>query len=80
MNHSGTDTTIAMKPTSVAPNAPSAPGEAVPTEIKLGAVLPLTGSFATSRKYFQQGYQMAIDEWNGARRVSLKVKQLRAAA
>ncbi|SRR5581483_767153 len=35
-------------------------------EIKLGTALPITGAFATSGKYFQQGYEMAIAEVNAA--------------
>jgi len=35
-------------------------------EIKIGTVLPITGAFSASGKYFQQGYQMATDEVNGA--------------
>ncbi|HLG73928.1 MAG TPA: amino acid ABC transporter substrate-binding protein [Chloroflexota bacterium] len=47
---------------------PAASGAAAASgsEIKLGAVLPITGAFASSGKYFQQGYQMATDEVNGA--------------
>src|ERR687886_1422516 len=36
------------------------------TEIKVGAVLPLTGAFSASGNYFQQAYQLATDEVNGA--------------
>ncbi len=46
-------------------------GAAAGSEIKLGTVLPITGSFASSGKYFQQGYQMAIDEVNGAEGVDV---------
>src|SRR5579871_5391042 len=46
--------------------APAASNGATGGEIKLGAVLPLTGAFASSGKYFQQGYQMATDEANAA--------------
>ncbi len=35
-------------------------------EIKIGAVLPLTGAFSASGKYFQQGYELARDEVNAA--------------
>jgi branched-chain amino acid transport system substrate-binding protein len=42
--------------------APSPAGNA----IKIGTVLPITGAFSASGKYFQQGYQMAIDEVNAA--------------
>src|SRR6266487_2581102 len=45
-----------------APGAPSASGGAATGEIKLGTVLPITGAFSASGTYFQQGYQMAIDE------------------
>ena len=34
--------------------------------IKIGAVLPLTGPFSASGKYFQQGYQLATKEINDA--------------
>jgi branched-chain amino acid transport system substrate-binding protein len=33
-------------------------------EIKIGAVLPLTGAFGSSGNYFKQGYGMAIDDVN----------------
>lgn len=49
-----------------APSAPGGAGSAPSGEIKLGSVLPLTGAFSASGNYFQQGYQMAIDEVNGA--------------
>ena len=45
-------------------------------EIKLGAVLPLTGPFSASGTYFQQGYQMAIDEANAAGGVDVGGKKL----
>jgi len=35
-------------------------------EIKIGAVLPLTGAFGASGNYFKQGYTMAIDDVNKA--------------
>src|SRR2546425_6642819 len=34
------------------------------SEIKIGAVLPLTGAFGASGNYFKQGYSMAIDDVN----------------
>jgi branched-chain amino acid transport system substrate-binding protein len=48
--------------------APATGQQAAPTvsEIKIGAVLPLTGPFSASGNYFQQGYQLATDEVNGA--------------
>src|SRR5262249_48344227 len=48
--------------------APATSQQAAPTvsEIKIGAVLPLTGPFSASGNYFQQGYQLATDEVNGA--------------
>ena len=46
-------------------------------EIKLGAVLPITGPFAASGKYFQQGYQMAIDEVNGASGVAVGSQKMK---
>lgn len=46
-------------------------------EIKLGAVLPITGSFAASGKYFQQGYQMATDEVNAAGGVDVGGKKMK---
>src|SRR5205823_14270501 len=46
----------------------AAPPQAAPapTELKVGAVLPLTGPFSASGGYFQQAYQLATDEVNGA--------------
>ena len=36
-------------------------GQPAAPEIKIGAVLPLTGAFVASGTYFKQGYTMAID-------------------
>src|SRR4029077_19818972 len=47
-----------------APAASTSPGAASATEIKVGAVLPLTGAFSASGGYFQQAYQVATDEVN----------------
>ena len=46
----------------------AAPPQAAPapSELKVGAVLPLTGAFSASGGYFQQAYQLATDEVNGA--------------
>jgi len=41
-------------------------GQPAAPEIKIGAVLPLTGAFVASGTYFKQGYTMAIDEVNKA--------------
>ena len=41
-------------------------GQPAASEIKIGAVLPLTGPFVASGQYFKQGYTMAIDEVNQA--------------
>jgi branched-chain amino acid transport system substrate-binding protein len=49
--------TPAAVPTQTAP---------APTELKVGAVLPLTGAFSASGGYFQQAYQLATDEVNAA--------------
>jgi branched-chain amino acid transport system substrate-binding protein len=46
------------------------------TEIKVGAVLPLTGAFAASGNYFQQAYQLATDEVNGAGGLDVGGKKL----
>src|SRR3989454_4451290 len=43
-----------------------ATGRPAASEIKIGAVLPLTGPFVASGTYFKQGYTMAIDEVNKA--------------
>ena len=43
-----------------------ATGRPAASEIKIGAVLPLTGPFVASGTYFKQGYTMAIDEVNQA--------------
>ncbi len=55
---------------SPAANAPAA------TEIKVGAVLPLTGAFSASGNYFQQAYQLATDEINSAGGVDVGGKKL----
>ena len=49
-----------------APAAAPPQGAPAPTELKVGAVLPLTGPFSASGGYFQQAYQLATDEVNGA--------------
>src|SRR5437773_7423211 len=59
-----------------APGAPSASGGAATGEIKLGTVLPITGAFSASGTYFQQGYQMAIDEVNAAGGVDVGGKKM----
>ncbi|MHB8630435.1 MAG: amino acid ABC transporter substrate-binding protein [Candidatus Limnocylindria bacterium] len=51
--------------------APTAAAAATATQaaagpIKIGAVLPLTGAFSASGKYFQQGYELATKEINDA--------------
>jgi branched-chain amino acid transport system substrate-binding protein len=46
------------------------------TEIKVGAVLPLTGAFSASGNYFQQAYQLATDEVNGAGGLDVGGKKL----
>jgi branched-chain amino acid transport system substrate-binding protein len=51
-------------------SAPSA------TEIKVGAVLPLTGAFSASGNYFQQAYQLATDEVNAAGGLDVGGKKL----
>jgi branched-chain amino acid transport system substrate-binding protein len=51
-------------------NAPTA------TEIKIGSVLPLTGAFSASGTYFQQAYQLATDEVNGAGGLDVGGKKL----
>ncbi|MBU6424675.1 MAG: amino acid ABC transporter substrate-binding protein, partial [Chloroflexi bacterium] len=44
----------------------AAASQAAPAVIKIGAVLPLTGPFNASGKYFQQGYDLATKEVNDA--------------
>src|SRR6059058_6095077 len=51
-------------------SAPSA------SEIKVGAVLPLTGAFSASGNYFQQAYQLATDEVNSAGGLDVVGKKL----
>src|SRR6266568_4776015 len=48
--------------------SPGAPTSTVaaPDEIKIGAVLPLNGSFSASGGYFKQGYELATKEVNDA--------------
>jgi branched-chain amino acid transport system substrate-binding protein len=54
------------QPAAPSGNASPGGGAAAPKEIVLGSVLPLSGAFESSGKYFQQGYQMAVDEVNAA--------------
>ncbi len=49
-----------------APAASTPQGGASANEIKVGAVLPLTGAFSASGGYFQQAYQLATDEVNSS--------------
>jgi branched-chain amino acid transport system substrate-binding protein len=46
------------------------------SEIKVGAVLPLTGAFSASGNYFQQAYQLAADEVNSAGGLDVGGKKL----
>ncbi|HLZ26389.1 MAG TPA: ABC transporter substrate-binding protein, partial [Chloroflexota bacterium] len=61
-----------------APAGGNAPTASAPTatEIKVGAVLPLTGAFSASGNYFQQAYQLATDEVNGAGGLDVGGKKL----
>src|SRR3954451_22347819 len=54
------------------------PSQGVPaaSEIKVGAVLPLTGAFSASGNYFQQAYQLATDEVNAAGGLDVGGKKL----
>ncbi len=58
----------AAAPSGGGASAPASQGQSAPSgdEIKVGAVLPLTGAFSASGQYFQQGYQLAADEANAA--------------
>src|SRR5919199_840312 len=55
---------------------PTSQGATSATEIKIGAVLPLTGAFSASGNYFQQAYQLATDEVNGAGGLDVGGKKL----
>jgi branched-chain amino acid transport system substrate-binding protein len=59
-----------------APAGSSTPSAPAATEIKVGAVLPLTGAFSASGNYFQQAYQLATDEVNGAGGLDVGGKKL----
>ena len=56
--------------------SPAAPSAQSATEIKIGAVLPLTGAFSASGKYFQQGYELARDEANASGGIDVGGKKL----
>jgi branched-chain amino acid transport system substrate-binding protein len=58
------------------PAATAAPATATGGEIKVGAVLPLTGAFSSSGKYFQNGYQLATDEANAAGGIDVGGKKM----
>jgi branched-chain amino acid transport system substrate-binding protein len=58
------------------PAAAPQQGPPAPSEIKIGAVLPLTGSFSASGGYFQQAYQLATDEVNGTGGIQLGAKKV----
>jgi branched-chain amino acid transport system substrate-binding protein len=59
-----------------APAGSSTQSAPAATEIKVGAVLPLTGAFSASGNYFQQAYQLATDEVNGAGGLDVGGKKL----
>ena len=59
-----------------APAASTQPGAGAATEIKVGAVLPLTGAYSASGGYFQQAYQLATDEVNAAGGLDVGGKKL----
>jgi branched-chain amino acid transport system substrate-binding protein len=67
----------ACTPTS-APSGGANTSAAAPaaSEIKVGAVLPLTGAFSASGTYFQQAYQLATDEVNSAGGLDVGGKKL----
>lgn len=63
---------------SSAPAASSAAASSnIPSEITIGAVLPLTGSFNASGKYFQQGYELAAKEVNDAGGLDIAGKKVK---
>src|SRR4030081_264904 len=59
-----------------APAATSTQTAPLATEIKIGAVLPLTGAFSASGNYCQQAYQLAADEVNSAGGLDVAGKKL----
>jgi branched-chain amino acid transport system substrate-binding protein len=48
-------------------------------QIAIGAVLPLSGKFSASGKYFQQGYDLAAREVNDAGGLEVAGKKLKVA-
>src|SRR5712691_1263217 len=70
------------KPAASAGAQPAASGSvaaAAGADIKLGTVLPITGAFSASGKYFQQGYEMAINEANAAGGIDVGGKKMKIA-
>src|SRR5438876_4404771 len=59
-----------------APAGSSTQSAPAATEIKVGAVLPLTGAFSASGNYFQQAYQLATDEVNSSGGLDVGGKKL----
>src|SRR5690242_3772747 len=60
------------------PSAPAA-AAAAGDQIAIGAVLPLSGKFSASGKYFQQGYELAAQEVNDAGGLEVAGKKMRIA-
>jgi branched-chain amino acid transport system substrate-binding protein len=61
------------------PSAPAAAAAAAGDQIAIGAVLPLSGKFSASGKYFQQGYEVAAQEVNDAGGLEVAGKKMRIA-
>jgi branched-chain amino acid transport system substrate-binding protein len=57
---------LGASPGAAVPSAVAATPAPAAGKIKLGAVLPLSGKFSASGKYFQQGYELAAEEVNQA--------------
>jgi branched-chain amino acid transport system substrate-binding protein len=51
---------------------PGAPGRQAPAEIKVGAVVPLTGRYAAGGEQIKNGYELAVEAINGAGGVDVK--------
>jgi len=67
---------VACTPASAPGGATSASTASTASDIKVGAVLPLTGAFSASGMYFQQAYQLATDEVNAAGGLDVGGKKL----
>ncbi len=67
--------TLLMLLSACAPSIPQT-GAQLPAQIKIGAVVPLTGKYAAGGEQVKNGYQLAVDDINKAGGVSVGGKKI----